>query len=128
MDYEEFRWALRDEASIPLFRIFYEKAMPLGVAHREKSPYLHQRQQERRQHHPFTCLHDSAAIAGNTIYFHSSKYFLPLHRQRMLTDIKDESVQLLSLGENVAVFSKQGRGQIFITCIGIHYALHHILV
>lgn len=40
MDYEEFRWALGDEASIPLFRIFYEKEMPLGVAHREKMPEL----------------------------------------------------------------------------------------
>lgn len=36
MDYEEFRWALGDDASVPLIRTFYEKRMPLGVAHRGK--------------------------------------------------------------------------------------------
>lgn len=36
MDYEEFRWALGDEASIPLLRMFYESRMPLGNAHRDK--------------------------------------------------------------------------------------------
>lgn len=35
MDYEEFRWAVwNDESTIPLFRTFLEKRMPLGVAHR----------------------------------------------------------------------------------------------
>lgn len=36
MDYEEFRWALGDEASVPLLRVFYEKRMPLEKAHRDK--------------------------------------------------------------------------------------------
>ncbi|EJX03494.1 ATPase (AAA+ superfamily) [gut metagenome] len=36
MDFEEFRWALGDTASIPLIRTFYEKRMPLGAAHRTK--------------------------------------------------------------------------------------------
>lgn len=36
MDFEEFRWALGDMASIPLIRTFYEKRMPLGPAHRTK--------------------------------------------------------------------------------------------
>lgn len=36
MDYEEFRWAIGDEASIPLLRMFYDKCMPLGGAHRDK--------------------------------------------------------------------------------------------
>ena len=36
MDYEEFRWALGDEATIPLLRMFYENRMPLGNAHRDK--------------------------------------------------------------------------------------------
>lgn len=36
MDYEEFRWALGDEASIPLIRTFYEKRLPLDKAHRDK--------------------------------------------------------------------------------------------
>lgn len=36
MDFEEFRWALGDTASIPLIKTFYEKRMPLGVAHRSK--------------------------------------------------------------------------------------------
>lgn len=35
MDYEEFRWALGDEATIPLIKMFYEKRMPLGNAHRQ---------------------------------------------------------------------------------------------
>lgn len=30
MDYEEFRWALGDEASMPLLRKFFDKRMPLG--------------------------------------------------------------------------------------------------
>lgn len=36
MDYEEFRWALGDEASIPLLRQFYDARMPLDKAHRTK--------------------------------------------------------------------------------------------
>lgn len=36
MDYEEFRWALGDEATVPILRTFYEKRMPIGNAHREK--------------------------------------------------------------------------------------------
>lgn len=36
MDYEEFRWALGDEASVPLLRAFYEKRLPLDKAHRDK--------------------------------------------------------------------------------------------
>lgn len=36
MDYEEFRMALGDEATIPLLRMFYEKQTPLEQAHRHK--------------------------------------------------------------------------------------------
>lgn len=36
MDFEEFRWALGDNASIPFIKTFYEKRMPLGAAHRTK--------------------------------------------------------------------------------------------
>lgn len=36
MDYEEFRWALGDEATVPLLRAFYEKNLPLDKAHRDK--------------------------------------------------------------------------------------------
>lgn len=36
MDYEEFRWALGDEASIPLLRTFYDRRIPLDKAHRDK--------------------------------------------------------------------------------------------
>lgn len=36
MDYEEFRWALGDEATVPLLRTFYEKRFPLDRAHRDK--------------------------------------------------------------------------------------------
>ncbi|MBO4463061.1 MAG: ATP-binding protein [Prevotella sp.] len=36
MDYEEFRWALGDNATIPLLRTFYEKRLPLDKAHRDK--------------------------------------------------------------------------------------------
>lgn len=36
MDYEEFRWALGDETSVPLLRTAYEARMPMGVAHRKK--------------------------------------------------------------------------------------------
>ena len=36
MDFEEFRWALNDEASVPLLRSFYEQRLPLNKAHREK--------------------------------------------------------------------------------------------
>lgn len=36
MDYEEFRWALGDTATVPLLRSVYEKPMPLGdAAHRK---------------------------------------------------------------------------------------------
>lgn len=36
MDFEEFRWAVGDEATVPLLRMFYEKRLPLDKAHREK--------------------------------------------------------------------------------------------
>lgn len=36
MDYEEFRWALGDESSVPLLRMSYEKKIPLGTVHRQK--------------------------------------------------------------------------------------------
>lgn len=36
MDYEEFRWALGDEATVPLLRTFYERRLPLDRAHRDK--------------------------------------------------------------------------------------------
>lgn len=36
MDYEEFRWALGDEATVPLLRMFYEKRLSLDRAHRYK--------------------------------------------------------------------------------------------
>ena len=36
MDYEEFRWALDDEATVPLLRTFYERRLPLDKAHRDK--------------------------------------------------------------------------------------------
>ena len=35
MDYEEFRWALGDEATVPLLRQFYEKRLPLDQALRK---------------------------------------------------------------------------------------------
>lgn len=35
MDYEEFRWALGDQATMPLLRQFFDKKLPLGAAHRE---------------------------------------------------------------------------------------------
>ncbi len=36
MDYEEFRWALGDKASVPLIKQFFEKRLSLGQAHRDK--------------------------------------------------------------------------------------------
>jgi len=36
MDYEEFRWAMGDDTTIPLLRKFYEQGLPLDKAHREK--------------------------------------------------------------------------------------------
>ncbi len=36
MDYEEFRWALGDEASVPLLHTFFEKRLPLNQVHRDK--------------------------------------------------------------------------------------------
>ena len=36
MDYEEFRWALGDTATVPLLRTFYDKRLPLGAAFRTK--------------------------------------------------------------------------------------------
>lgn len=36
MDFEEFRWALGDNASVPFIRTFYEKRKSLGAAHRMK--------------------------------------------------------------------------------------------
>lgn len=35
MDYEEFRWALEDTATVPLLRQFYDKQLPLGQAFRK---------------------------------------------------------------------------------------------
>ena len=35
MDYEEFRWALGDEATVPLLRHFFDKQMPLEQAFRK---------------------------------------------------------------------------------------------
>ena len=35
MDYEEFRWALGDTATVPLLRQFYDKHIPLGQAFRK---------------------------------------------------------------------------------------------
>lgn len=40
MDFEEFRWALGDQVSLPLLKTFYEKRMPLGAAHRTKEREL----------------------------------------------------------------------------------------
>ena len=37
MDYEEFRWALGDEATIPLLRQFWDQKHGLGPAHRESA-------------------------------------------------------------------------------------------
>lgn len=34
MDYEEFRWALDDETSIPVLRSFWEQRRPVGAMHR----------------------------------------------------------------------------------------------
>lgn len=34
MDYEEFRWALSDETTVPMLRKFWEMKKPLGPAHR----------------------------------------------------------------------------------------------
>lgn len=36
MDYEEFKWALEDEASIPLLRTFYDNKIPLAQSFRDK--------------------------------------------------------------------------------------------
>lgn len=36
MDFEEFRWAMGDEATVPLLRTFYDQRLPLDKAHREK--------------------------------------------------------------------------------------------
>ena len=36
MDYEEFRWAMGDEATVPVLRTFYEQSTPLDRAFREK--------------------------------------------------------------------------------------------
>jgi hypothetical protein len=36
MDYEEFRWALGDDATMPLLKTYYDKHLPLGAAHRAK--------------------------------------------------------------------------------------------
>ena len=35
LDYEEFRWAMGDEATMPLLRTFYDNKLPLAQAHRE---------------------------------------------------------------------------------------------
>lgn len=40
MDYEEFRWALGDTATIPLLKIFWDRKLPLGAAHRETQKNL----------------------------------------------------------------------------------------
>lgn len=36
MDYEEFRWAMGDEATVPLLRTFFDKRLPLSLVHRDK--------------------------------------------------------------------------------------------
>lgn len=36
MDYEEFRWALGDSATVPILRTFFDKRLPLDRAHRDK--------------------------------------------------------------------------------------------
>ena len=36
MDYEEFRWALGDNASVPLIKQFFDSRLSLGQAHRDK--------------------------------------------------------------------------------------------
>lgn len=36
LDYEEFRWALGDEVTVPLLHQLWEKRIPLGAAHRTK--------------------------------------------------------------------------------------------
>lgn len=36
MDYEEFRWAVGDEATMPLLRQIYDKGMPLGTGIRQE--------------------------------------------------------------------------------------------
>lgn len=36
LDMEEFRWAVGDEATMPLLQTFYEKKLPLAAAHRTK--------------------------------------------------------------------------------------------
>lgn len=36
LDYEEFRWAMGDTASIPLLKQFFDKRLMLGQAHRTK--------------------------------------------------------------------------------------------
>lgn len=36
MDYEEFRWAMGDEATVPLLRTFFDKRLPLSGVHRDK--------------------------------------------------------------------------------------------
>ena len=40
MDFEEFRWALGDETTMPLIRKFWEQKHPLGAAHREMARNL----------------------------------------------------------------------------------------
>lgn len=40
MDFEEFRWALGDEATVPLLRKFWEQQHGLGPAHREMARNL----------------------------------------------------------------------------------------
>lgn len=36
MDFEEFRWAMGDEATVPLLKQFYDAKLPLSNAHRDK--------------------------------------------------------------------------------------------
>lgn len=40
MDYEEFRWALGDETTMPMLRKFWEMGRPLGPAHRDAQKNL----------------------------------------------------------------------------------------
>lgn len=40
MAFEEFCWALGDTNIIPFIKTFYEKQIPLGVAHRTKQRNL----------------------------------------------------------------------------------------
>ncbi|MGN1255287.1 MAG: ATP-binding protein, partial [Prevotella sp.] len=40
MDFEEFRWAMNDTATVPLLRQYWDKKLPLGSAHRNTQRLL----------------------------------------------------------------------------------------